>query len=882
MDMEKDKPVQIRRSDYKVFDFILQTVDLDFDLGQEKTMVTCRTQYIRNPKSSDKGSALRLYGEELELVSVKINDNQLRQEQYTVTDRSLTIRSVPEEFVLEIVNVIYPEKNSSLEGLYRSSGNYCTQCEAEGFRKITYHPDRPDVLSAYTTRIEASRDLCPVMLSNGNLVESGDVGDSRHYVVWEDPYPKPSYLFALVAGNLVAIEDEFVTKSGRLVTLKIYVEERNREKCDHAMNSLKKAMKWDEEIYGLEYDLEMFMIVAVDDFNMGAMENKGLNIFNSKYVLTTQETGTDLDFLGVEGVISHEYFHNWTGNRVTCRDWFQLSLKEGLTVFRDQEFSSDMNSRPVQRIEDVRSLKDFQFKEDASPMAHPVRPESYIEINNFYTSTVYNKGAEVIRMMHTLLGKENFRAGMDLYFKRHDGQAVTCDDFVAAMSDASGRDLEKFKRWYSQAGTPRLDVKTEWDRTKSEYKILIRQSCPPTPGQPEKLPFHMPVKIGLLDEHGNSLCLTSEKDDSEILELTEQEQGFVFHDIRSKPTLSFLRDFSAPVRVGRFQSRAELANLAMHDKNHFNRWDSFTRLTSEVILEISEDLELGKETVVDQGFLKAVSSTLQSGEEDPALLALSLKLPSESSLAQEVEVVDPDNLHYARETVRKTTGRHNKDRLLQLYHDNHGEKEYSIEPLAMARRGLKNITLTYLMGLDPLPDEIKELCLQQYYQAQNMTDCVGALSCLTNIECSEREDVFKDFYAKWSESPLVIDKWFALQGLSTLPDTLDKVLSLMEDSAFTLNNPNKVRALIGSFCSGNHFRFHSKEGEGYRFLGDRILELNGINPQIAARLVSPIIQWRRYEPHRQELMRSELERIIAQRTISKDVYEIVFKSLAQS
>ncbi|MGB3211956.1 MAG: aminopeptidase N [Desulforhopalus sp.] len=875
--MKGEQAETIYRKDYSVFDYNVERLTLQFQLYDEKTVVTARGNYRKNQKSENrKNLPLVLYGEELELVTVKVNGAELKAIEYQVNEKTLTIESLPEEFILEIVTVIHPEQNTSLEGLYRSNGNYCTQCEAEGFRKITYYPDRPDVLSRFTTRLEGDKSDCPVLLSNGNLIGQGVLPENRHFAVWEDPFPKPSYLFALVAGKLLSLEDEFITRSGRIIDLKIFVEERNIDKCDHAMVSLKKAMRWDEEVFGLEYDLDTFMIVAVDDFNMGAMENKGLNIFNSKYVLSTPETATDQDYLGIEGVIGHEYFHNWTGNRVTCRDWFQLSLKEGLTVFRDQEFSSDMNSRSVQRIDDVRILKNFQFKEDAGPMAHPVRPDSYQEINNFYTATVYNKGAEVIRMMHTLLGPELFRKGIDLYFLRHDGQAVTCDDFVAAMSDASGIDLKQFKNWYGQAGTPVLKVKGEWVAEHEEYRILIGQSCPDTPGQTVKKPFHIPVSIGILGADGKNLLDTPHG--TAVLELREKDQLFTFQNIKEKPVVSFLRDFSAPVRVERFQSRDELSLLIRADSNNYNRWDAATRLAGEVILEIAEKLQNNKTASVEELYLNAVSSSLSETVDDPALLALSLQLPSETTLAQDMDIIDPDALYNARQLVKREVAAANKEKFIATYHDNLETGDYSITPEAMARRSLKNIALNYLMALDPLPDEIQKLCYAQYQQSTNMTDTIAALTNLANQDNSMRQDALEDFYKKWVNDPLVLDKWFSIQALSNVANNLRNVAHLIENESFSMSNPNKVRALIGAFCAGNHVRFHDKSGAGYRFLADRIEELNALNPQIAARLVTPLIHWRRYDNDRQNHMQRELDRILAIKNLSKDVYEIVSKS----
>lgn len=874
--MSHEQAKTIYRNSYTAFDYLVDQLDLEFQIFEEKTVVVAKGKYRRNPVANSQNQTMTLFGEELELLTVKVNGIQLDAKEYKVDDKTLQLNQLPEDFILEIETAIFPSKNTSLEGLYRSSGNYCTQCEAEGFRKITYYPDRPDVLSRFTTRIEADKAACPVMLSNGNLVKKGDLEKDRHFVVWEDPFPKPSYLFALVAGNLVSLDDEFVTRSGRIIELKIFVEARNKDKCDHAMLSLKKSMRWDEEVFGLEYDLDTFMIVAVDDFNMGAMENKGLNIFNSKYVLSTPETATDQDYLGIEGVIAHEYFHNWTGNRVTCRDWFQLSLKEGLTVFRDQEFSCDMNSRSVQRIDDVRILKNFQFKEDGGPMAHPVRPDSYQEINNFYTATVYNKGAEVIRMMHTLLGPELFRKGMDLYFARHDGLAVTCDDFAAAMSDASDIDLEQFKNWYSQAGTPVLQVKGEWLEADAEYRLLIRQHCPDTPGQTAKKPFHMPITVGLLGAKGNDLL--EKQQGSEILQLREKEQLFTFQNINEKPVVSFLRDFSAPVKVESFHTREELSLLIEADSNLFNRWDAASRLASETILELAEKIQKNQAPLIEELYLDAVSESLSGHIDDPALLALSLQLPSESTLAQEMDIVDPDALYIARLQVKREMANRNREQFAAIYHANREKGGYVITPEAIGERSLKNTSLSYLMSLDPLPEEIQHLCYEQYRQATNMTDTIAALANLVNLDSELREEALDDFYKKWINDPLVLDKWFTLQAMSTLENTLSNVEQLIKDKSFSMSNPNKVRSLIGVFCSVNHVRFHEKSGAGYRFLADRIIQLNSINPQIAARLVSPLINWRRYDPERQKWMQQELDRILAIKDLSSDVYEIASKS----
>jgi len=871
--MKIDQPVAIYRKDYRPFPYKIGKLDLTFQLFDDKTIVKATALYKDVVSGDLSPGDLFLYGEDLELVSIGVDGVTLTEGQYKVEEKGLTISNPGRSFTLQIETVIYPEKNSSLEGLYRSSGNYCTQCEAEGFRKITYYPDRPDVLTVFTTRIEADKTQCPVMLSNGNLVAQGELSAERHFVVWEDPFAKPSYLFALVAGQLVSLNDQFITRSGREVDLKIFVEEKNKEKCDHAMESLKKSMRWDEEVFGLEYDLDIFMIVAVDDFNMGAMENKGLNIFNSKYVLSTPESATDQDYLGIEGVIGHEYFHNWTGNRVTCRDWFQLSLKEGLTVFRDQEFSSDMNSRAVQRIDDVRLLRNVQFREDGGPMAHPVRPDSFLEINNFYTATIYNKGAEVIRMMHTLLGAKAFRKGMDLYFERHDGQAVTCDDFVASMEDASGVDLVQFRNWYSQAGTPLLKVQSQWNESLSECTLTIEQSCKPTPGQDTKLPFHIPIRVGVLGGNGEDLCPPT------VLELKEKKETFTFKKVSERPVLSFLRDFSAPVRVEPFQDKEDLAFLMAHDSNLYNRWECANQLSTQVILGVTEQLKNGEKPTVETFYLDAVEKTLSSTMGDKDLITLALQLPTETTLAQEMDVIHPQHLHSARVFVKQMVAERCKLQLLKLYHENCSTEPYTITPQAKGQRSLKNLCLSYLMALEPMDEEILSLCFSQYENATNMTDSIASIALLVNVESKSRSQAIDDFYAKWKGDTLVLDKWFAIQAISELPGVMSDVRRLMEHPAFSIKNPNKVRSLVGAFCSGNHARFHSADGEGYRFLSAQIIALNKINPQIAARLLSPMINWKRYEPKLRELMKKELQRILEQKDLSQDVYEIVNNSL---
>ena len=874
--MNSEQHLTHYREEYNVPEYLVEEIFLTFCLYQNHTLVTSRARYRVNQDSTDFSGRLVLNGEKVELLQISLDGRKLTAGEFAITDRELSLVPGKDRFELEITTRIAPADNTSLEGLYCSNGNHCTQCEPEGFRRMTYYPDRPDVLARFTTRIEGDREANPVMLSNGNLIESGDLGNGRHYAVWHDPFPKPCYLFALVAGRLVHLEDTFTTRSGRDITLRIYVEERNRDRCEHAMRSLKKAMRWDEVVFGLEYDLDIFMIVAVDDFNMGAMENKGLNIFNSKYVMASPESATDQDYMDIEGIVGHEYFHNWTGNRVTCRDWFQLSLKEGLTVFRDQEFSADMNSRAVQRIDDVQLIRNFQFREDAGPMAHPVRPDSYVEINNFYTVTVYNKGAEVIRMMHTLLGAAGFRKGMDLYFARHDGQAVTCDDFVAAMADASGTDLSQFKRWYGQAGTPVLELDGDWSADDQRYDLTIRQQCPDTPGQTDKQPFHIPVAIGLLDSRGRDMLSDG---GTKVLELKEREQRFSFAGISEKPVLSFLRGFSAPVKVRPEQIREDLAFLLANDSDLFNRWNAASKLAESIILETVETLQSGGKPALDAVFVEAVRANLTRPAEDKALLTLALQLPAESYLAQQMEVIDPDNLHHAREYVRGALAAQLSGEFLKVYQENSRAGEYSISPEDIGRRSLKNTVLSYLMANGAADAALYDLCCRQYFQAANMTDTMAALANITQVGGGRREEILAHFYSRWQHDPVVLDKWFTLQAVSPLADTLGEVRRLMGNPSFSMKNPNKVRALIGAFCSGNHFRFHDASGAGYAFLAEQIIELNTSNPQMAARLLSPLITWKRYDESRQELIRRELERILATANLSTDVYEIASKSL---
>jgi aminopeptidase N len=894
--MSTQTPKTTYLSDYTPPAYRIATIDLRFELGEDSTTVHSRLRIVR-AETAPAGAPLALDGQHLERIALELDGIPLAADRYRVDADRLTLLDPPTEFEFSVTTRIRPQDNASLQGLYQSSGNFCTQCEAEGFRRITYFLDRPDVMAVYTTTLVADQARYPVLLSNGNPVASGELDDGRHWVTWHDPFPKPCYLFALVAGHLRHIEDHFTTRSGRKVTLRIYVEPENIDQCQHAMDSLKQAMAWDEERFGLEYDLDLYQIVAVGDFNMGAMENKGLNVFNTKYVLAKPETATDADYQGILGVIGHEYFHNWTGNRVTCRDWFQLSLKEGLTVFRDQEFSSDLGSRGVKRIEDVRILRAAQFPQDAGPMAHPVRPDSYIEINNFYTVTVYNKGAEVIRMMQTLLGRDGFRRGMDLYFQRHDGQAVTCDDFVAALADANGVDLSQFKRWYHQAGTPELAISDSYDPATRRYTLTVRQSCPPTPGQSDKEPFHLPLALGLLDAEGRDLPLQLATDPpgadappplkrgaeepqptTRVVELREAEQTFHFINVPVRPVPSLLRGFSAPVKLNSAESDDDLRFRLAHDRDDFNRWDAGQTLAIRAILTLIGDRRQGRDWTLPESFSAAFGRALGS-DADPALLAQVLTLPGEGYLAEHMDVVDVDGIHAARRFVQRTLAQRLRESLRMTYQALHARQRdgYRIDAAAIGERALKNVCLDYLMQLGE--PEARALCLKQFHAARNMTDQLGALAPLANDDSPERVEALAEFYNRWRREALVVDKWLSLQATSRLPGTLGVVQNLMAHEAFTLRNPNKVRALIGAFCQANPLHFHAADRSGYTFLTDRILDLNAFNPQIAARLMAAFTRWRKYDPVRQQGMRSQLERVLSAPDLSPDVYEIAAKSL---
>ena len=862
-------PRETRLADYRPPAFLIDTVDLAFDLDEAATRVSSRMTVRRNPESSEHGGLL-LDGEALSLLRIAINGEELGANRYQLEDGKLLIPEMPDAATLEIETRIAPKDNTELSGLYTSNGSYFTQCEAEGFRRITYFPDRPDVMARFTVTITADENRVPVMLSNGNPGPIENAGNGKHRIVWTDPHPKPCYLFALVAGDLVAVRDSFTTRSGRHVDLGIWVRRGDEDRCAHAMRSLKTSMKWDEDVFGLEYDLDVFNIAAVSDFNMGAMENKGLNVFNTKYVLAKPETATDGDYQGVESVIAHEYFHNWTGNRVTCRDWFQLSLKEGLTVYRDQEFSADQGSRVVKRIGDVRALRAAQFREDAGPLAHPVQPDHYIAIDNFYTATVYNKGAEVIRMMATIIGREAFRRGMDLYFARHDNHAVTINDFAQAMQDASGTDLTKFKLWYHQAGTPEVVVSDDYDAASRRYTLKLKQHTPPTPGQPDKQPLAIPVVMGLLDGAGREIA-------SRTILFGEAEQDFVFDDVPERPVPSLLRGFSAPAKLTGMKP-AQLQFLAAHDPDPFVRWESGQQYATQLLLQMAAAWRRGDKLALDQGLIEALAATLNDADADPAFAAEALMLPSEAFLADQMAVADVDAVHAVRDHARERIANALRDSLRATYRRLTDTGEYRIDGLSIGRRSLRNTCLAYLAAGGNA--EGIALAKAQFDAAQNMTDILVALAVLSAHDCPERQAVLDAFHARWRGDDLVLDKWFAIQAMSPLPDTPAAVRALAKHADFDLRNPNRVRALVGSFAGGNQVRFHEPSGSGYRFLADTIIGLDPMNSQVAARMVPPLGQWRRVDPARQTLMKQQLQRILDAPNLSKGTYEMATRSIA--
>lgn len=858
-------PKTVYLEDYTVPDFLVPRISLDAQLGKNESLITATLELVRNPKSQNQTAALELDGEKVELVSLVLDGKALSEEDYSISDQGLKIQGVSDQFSLEIKTKLQPHLNTELSGLYQSSGNFCTQCEAEGFRRITYFPDRPDVLSVYTVKLTADKDTCPVLLSNGNPVSVGDNNDGTHWAQWLDPHPKPSYLFALVAGDLKHISDEFQTLSGKRVELNIYTQAHNIEKCQHAMNSLKSSMRWDEDVYGREYDLDIYNIVAVDDFNMGAMENKGLNVFNSKYVLANQQSATDADYEGIESVIGHEYFHNWSGNRVTCRDWFQLSLKEGFTVFRDQEFSADMGSRSVKRIRDVQVLRAYQFKEDAGPMSHPVRPDSYQEINNFYTVTIYEKGAEVIRMMHSLVGRDGFRKGCDLYFDRFDGQAVTTEDFVTSIEEANEVDLTQFRRWYTQSGTPEVSLVESFDG--QTLTLEFTQSCPATPGQEDKKPFQIPVAIALFSPSG-------EKRHEATIVLTEAIQRFEFEGFTEKPLVSLLRDFSAPIKLSSDVSNANLALLIEHDDNGFARWEAMQKLSLNLILPAVESGKLDE--ALYKNLLNAMHGLINSNPIDKAVYAEMLTLPSAAYIAEQCSPIKPQRVSQIRDEVVHRLARDLESQFHAIYANNNQRSGFSLDSDAVAERALKNRALNYLVATEQAA--YHALASHQYHIASNMTDRLAAFGALITSTYPERAVLINDFYQNWKHDTLVLDKWFAMQAMTPKFETLDQVIELLKHADFAINNPNKVRSLIGAFTS-NLVAFHRQDGKGYEFLADQVVQLNSINPQVAARLVSVFNSWKNYAEPNSSMMRAQIVRISEVENLAKDVTEIVSKAL---
>lgn len=884
--MRTEQPKMIALSDYRLPDYLIDETHLTFELHESYALVHARLLMQRNPGLDSSLPPLVLDGQQLELVDIAVDGQQLSAVEYKVTDSHLQLQPKNSPFELTTTVRIEPQNNTALEGLYKSSGMFCTQCEAEGFRKITYYLDRPDVMSRFTTTIHADKQLYPVLLSNGNPIAEGEEENGRHWVTWEDPFKKPAYLFAVVAGELWCIEDTFTTMNNREVALRIYVEPENIDKCQHAMDSLKNSMRWDEEVYGREYDLDIFMIVAVNDFNMGAMENKGLNIFNSSCVLAKAETATDAAHQRVESVVAHEYFHNWSGNRVTCRDWFQLSLKEGFTVFRDSEFSADMNSRVVKRIEDVAYLRTHQFAEDAGPMAHPVRPAQYMEISNFYTLTIYEKGAEVVRMLHTLLGAETFRKGSDLYFERHDGQAVTCDDFIAAMQDASGLDLEQFKRWYSQAGTPELTVTDSYDAATQTYQLQVKQSCPDTPGQSNKMPFVIPLSMALLNQQGEALPLQLQGEssvvlDERVLSVTEAEQTFSFINVPEQPLPSLLRGFSAPVVLRYDYSRDDLLFLLQHDTDGFNRWEAGQQLALQVIEEVVGQIYDTDEPMLDTRLVEVFAALLKQDDLDPAMLAEFLALPSTGYIIEQYEQADPLAIHQAREHVSNQLAFALKEPMLARYQALRKvslETPYVAQVDDFARRRLQNMLLAYLMRTEDL--DVLDECVDQFSVSDNMTERLAALACLVNSPFTdEAEQALESFADKFADDSLVMDQWFSVQAASVLPDGLERVEHLLHHPAFSIKNPNKVRAVVGAFSMHNTPNFHAVDGSGYAFLADKVIELDALNPQMAARMLSPLTRWQRFDLHQQEMMQRQLKRIKNSGELSADLFEVLEKSL---
>ncbi|OEE79435.1 aminopeptidase N [Vibrio genomosp. F6] len=857
------------RKDYQSPSHTISDLDLTFDLHDNATLVTAVSQVKQQLDST----TLNLEGDNVELKSISVNGEEWSD--YTIHPASLEIANLPSEFELVIVTLIDPEANSALEGLYKSGGAFCTQCEAEGFRRITYYMDRPDVLAKFTTTVIADKAQYPFLLSNGNRVDEGEIEGGRHWVKWQDPHPKPAYLFALVAGDFDVLRDKYTTKSGRDVALEIFVDKGNLDRASHAMVSLINSMKWDEERFDLEYDLDIYMIVAVDFFNMGAMENKGLNIFNSKFVLANNQTATDADYLGIEAVIGHEYFHNWTGNRVTCRDWFQLSLKEGLTVFRDQEFSSDLGSRAVNRIGNVRTIRGPQFAEDASPMSHPIRPEKVIEMNNFYTLTVYEKGSEVIRMMHTLLGEVGFQKGMKLYFERHDGTAATCEDFVAAMEQASGVDLTQFRLWYSQSGTPTLRVESDYDAENKTYSLTVEQSTEATHEQKEKQALHIPFDIELYSASGEPITLQCNGEKvHNVLDVKQDKQIFVFENVTEQPIPSLLREFSAPVKLEYDYSDDELIFLMVNARNEFARWDASQMLLGKYIRTNIDNVQQGKGVELPESVIDAFRGVLLNEELEPAFISEVLSLPNHNEVSGWFKQVDVDAIATVLKEMKVTLAQNLNDELSATYHSLK-QDEYTIEHAAIGKRSLRNTCLAFLAN----NENGDALVVEQYNSANNMTDTIAAMSAANAAQLPCRETLMQDYSDKWKHDGLVMDKWFALQGMNPASNALDNIKVSMEHSAFSLKNPNRTRNLIGSFLNFNAVQFHAKSGEGYQFAGEILRELNSSNPQVASRLIDPLLKYRRYDQQRQDLIKVELEKLKAMDNLAKDLFEKVTKAL---
>ena len=881
--MNDASPQTVYLKDYKPVPYLIDEVSLDFSLAPEATQVSSRLFLRPNEAAGQSGAALVLDGQKLELKAISLDGSPLDTSRYSVTASSLTIAEVPQRpFTLEIVTICNPKANTELSGLYVSSNIFCTQCEAEGFRRITYFYDRPDVMARYRVRIEGPAATCPVLLSNGNPGQTSAIpGTGRHFAQWDDPFPKPSYLFALVAGDLAHVADSYVTASGRKVELRIYVEKGKEDRCAWAMESLKTSMRWDEERFGLEYDLDIFMIVAVSDFNMGAMENKGLNVFNDKYILALPETATDVDYVNIEAIIAHEYFHNWTGNRITCRDWFQLCLKEGLTVFRDQEFTADIRSRAVKRIADVKRLRADQFPEDGGPLAHPVRPASYMEINNFYTATVYEKGAELCRMMLTLIGRDAFRKAMDLYFERHDGQAATVEDFVRCMADASGRNLDQFFTWYEQAGTPEIIVSETYNEAAKTYDLTLEQVTAPTPGQADKAPLQIPLGIGLVGPDGEDMPLNLDGTgtlNEPLIELTEPRKTFRFRNVTRKPVLSLNRGFSAPVRITSQAKVPDQLFLMKNDSDTFNRWEA-AQTAAHALLRAT--LDGGKPAADTKSFIAALRAVLNDADLDQAFKALMLGLPGEQEIATLIgRNVDPGAIHRAREGLRAEIGLSLEDVLLDLWNKTEARGAYRPDPEETGRRSLRYAVLYAIAGGDAALGA--KLAGEQLRHSASMTDEIGALSTLVTLDLPARDEALAAFYARHQSDHLIVDKWFALQASAPLAGTNQRVRELMQHPDFKLTTPNRVRSLVGTLSMGNPFAFHAPDGEGYAILADTILALDPLNPQVAARMATAFRSWAALEGERRGLAKAQLERILATPRLSRDLFEIASKSLGAS